>query len=75
MNSKLDSWTCVCIISNDNVWIWGIYSPFLAHRGLGRAFKVCLSLYYQFYAMQIGMGFDPGGVLWDKKDRDDRRKS
>ena len=25
--------------------------------------------------MQIGMGFDPGGVLWDKKDRDDRRKS
>ena len=24
--------------------------------GLGRAFKVCPSLYYQFYAMQIGMG-------------------
>ena len=31
-------------------------SPRGGGGGLGRAFKVCLSLYYQFYAMQIGIG-------------------
>ena len=55
MNSKLTSWTCVSIIQQLNIWIGGIYSPFLTHRGSAELL-LYVSLYYQVYATQIGMG-------------------